>query len=68
MKKIKDSQSVSRLRDGRTGLDPEPSWADSSTVSGCTSQLEFDPATNRGIPSPEGEGVFEKSGLKKKIG
>ena len=53
MKKINNSQSVSRLRDQRTGLEPDPSGADSFTVSGCTSQLEFDSATNRGMPSPE---------------
>ena len=53
MEKTNDSQSVSSLRDQLTGLDPDPSGADSSTVSGRTSQLEFDGATNRGIPSPE---------------
>ena len=53
MEKIYDSQSVSTLRDRRTGLDPDPSGADSSTVSVRTSQLEFDSATNRGIPSSE---------------
>ena len=53
MEKINDSQSVSSLRDRRTGLDPDPSEADSSPVSGRTSQLEFDSATNREIPSPE---------------
>ena len=35
MEKINDSQSVSSLRDWRTGLDPDPSGADSSTVSSC---------------------------------
>ena len=53
MEKINDSQSVSSLRDRRTGLDPDPSGADSSTVSVRTSQLEFDSATNRGVPSSE---------------
>ena len=53
MEKINDSKSVSSLRDHRTGLDPNLSGADSSTVSGPTSQLGFDSATNRGIPSPE---------------
>ena len=53
MEKINNSQSVSSLRDRRTGLDPDPSGADSSIVSGRTSHLEFDSATNRGIPSPE---------------
>ena len=54
MEKINDSQSVSSLRDRRTGLDPDPTWADSSTSSGRTSQLEFNAATNRRIPSHEG--------------
>ena len=53
MDKINDSRSVNSLRIRQTGLDPDPSGADSSTVSGRTSQLEFDSATNRGIPSPE---------------
>ena len=53
MEKINNSQSVSSLRDRRTGLDPDPSGADSSIVGGRTSHLEFDSATNRGIPSPE---------------
>ena len=34
------------LRDRRTGLDPDPSGADSTYVSGCTPQLEFDAATS----------------------
>ena len=34
------------LRDRRTGLDPDPSGADSAYVSGCTPQLEFDAATS----------------------
>ena len=50
MEKINDSKSV---RDCGTGLDPDLSGADSSTVSGRNSQWEFDSATNRGIPSPE---------------
>ena len=53
MRKINDSQSVSSPRYLQTGLDPDPSGADSSTVSGLTFQLEFDFDTNRGIPSPE---------------
>ena len=53
MEKINDSQSVSSLKDRRTGLDPDLSGAGSSTVNGRTSQLEFDSATNRGISSPE---------------
>ena len=53
MKKMNNSQSVSDLRDQSTGLHPDWSGADSSTVSGRTFQLEFDSATNRGIPSPE---------------
>ena len=53
MEKINNSQYVSSFRDGRTGLYPDPTGADSSTVSGRTSQLEFNSATNIGIPSPE---------------
>ena len=53
MEKIDDSQSVSSLRDWQTGLDPYSNRADSSNVIGRTSQLEFDSATKRGIPSPE---------------
>ena len=34
------------LRDRRTGLDPDPSGANSVHVSSCTPQLEFDAATN----------------------
>ena len=53
MEKINDSQSVSCLRNRQTGLDLDLSGADSSTVGGCTFQLEFSPPANRGIPSPE---------------
>ena len=53
MEKINNSQYVSSLRDQQTGLDLDLSGAESFTVSGRTSQLEFDSATNRGIPSPE---------------
>ena len=53
MEKNNDSQFVSSLRGQQTGLDSEPSGIDSSTVSSCTSQLEFDSTTNRGILSPE---------------
>ena len=53
MEKINNSQSVSSQRDWQTGLDPDLSRADNFTVSSRTSQLEFDSATNRGIPSPE---------------
>ena len=53
MKKINNSQSVISLRNGRNGLNPNPSGADSSTVSGRTSQLEFDSAICIGILSPE---------------
>ena len=46
------------LRDQRTGLDPDPSGADSPHVSGCTPQVEFDTATsiatNERIPISEG--------------
>ena len=48
--KINDSQSVSSIGNRQTGLDPDPSGADSSTVSGCIFQVEFDTATKRGIP------------------
>ena len=34
MAKINDSQSVSSLRDQQTGLETDPSVADSSTVTG----------------------------------
>ena len=51
--KNNDSLSANSLRDRRTGLDQNPSGADSSTVSGCTSHLEFDSGTNREIPLPE---------------
>ena len=53
MEKINDSKSFSSLRDQRIGLDPDPSGTDSSAVSGCTSQLKFDSASNRGISSTE---------------
>ena len=52
MEKNNDSQSVSSLRDQQTGLDPDSSGDDSSTVSGCNSQLEFDANNDREIPSP----------------
>ena len=77
---MNDSQSVSSLRDQGNGLDPDQYGADSSAVSGRTSQLGFDSATIRGIPSPEaiqatsGKGnkqsvwMIKKSGHKKKIG
>ena len=45
------------MRGRLTGLDPEPSGADSLHVSVCTPQLEFDAATsiatNRKIPISE---------------
>ena len=47
MEKVNDSQSVSSLRDRRTGLDPDLSGADSFIVSGRTSQLEFHSGTTR---------------------
>ena len=50
---IDDSQSVTSLRDQQPGLDSDSSGADNLTVSGHISQLEFDSATNRRIPSPE---------------
>ena len=46
------------LRKRPTGLDPDPSGADSIHVSGCTPQLQFDAATtittNGRIPISEG--------------
>ena len=42
-----DLRSISSLRDRRTGLVPDPSGADSFTVSGRTPQLELIAATNR---------------------
>ena len=46
------------LRDRQSGLDPDPSGADSLHVSGCTPQLEFDAAssivTTGRIPISEG--------------
>ena len=53
MEKINNSRSASSLRDRQTGMYPDPSGADSSPVSGRTSQLESDSATNKGIPSPK---------------
>ena len=53
MEKINDSQSVSSVMDLQTGLDPDLIRADSSTVIGRTSQMEFDSATNTGIPLSE---------------
>lgn len=34
------------LKDQQTGLNPDPSWADSLHVSGCTSQPDFYAATS----------------------
>ena len=67
MEKINDFQSVSSLRDWWTGLDLDPSGADSSTVSCFTSQLEFDSATNRGIPSPEALQAISGKGNKQPV-
>ena len=53
MEKIDYSQSASSLKGQQAGLDPDPSGADSSTVTGCICQLKSDAATNREIPSPE---------------
>ena len=53
MKKNNDSQSVSSLRDQRTRLDLDLNGAGSSTVSSCTSHLQLDSVTNRGIFSPD---------------
>ena len=54
------------LRDWQTGLDPDPSGADSLHVSGCTPQLEFDTATgiatNGRIPISEGLQVVSGKG------
>ena len=53
MKKNNNSQSVSSLRGQRTRLDLDLNGADSSTVSSCTSHLQLDSVTNRGIFSPD---------------
>ena len=53
MEIVNGSQSLNNLRDRQTGLDPDPSGADSFTVCGCTYQLKFYFATNREIPSTE---------------
>ena len=47
MEKINDSQSISSLRDRQIGLNRGPNGADSSIVSGRTSQLEFDSVNTR---------------------
>ena len=39
------------MRDGRTGQHPDSSGTDNSTVSGFTSQPEFNSANNRVIHS-----------------
>ena len=67
MEKINDSQSISTLKDQRTGLGPDPIGADSSTFTGCTFQLEFDSATNRGIPSPEATQANSGKGNKQPV-
>ena len=57
---------ASSLKDRQTGLDPDPSGADSVHVSGCTPQLEFDAATiittNGRIPISEGLQVASGKG------
>ena len=57
------------LRDRRTGLDPDPSGADSLHVSGCTPQLVIDAATSiatngripisEGLQASSGKGKFQ---------
>ena len=57
------------LRDRRTGLDLEPSGADSANVNGCTPHLEFDAATSittdrrisisDGLQAASGKGKFQ---------
>ena len=57
------------LKDRQTGLDPDPSRADSVHVSGCTPQLEFDAATSittdgripisEGLQAASGKGKFQ---------
>ena len=67
MEKINNSQYVSSFRDQRTGLYPDPTGADSSTFSGHTSQLEFNSATNIGIPSPEATQATSGKGNKEPV-
>ena len=60
---------ASSLRDQQAGLDPDPSGADSTLVSGCTPQLEFDAATiittngripiSEGLQAASGKGKFQ---------
>ena len=54
------------LRDQQTGLDPDPSGAESIHVSGCTPQLELDAAnsitTNEIIPISEGQQAVSGKG------
>ena len=57
------------LREQWTGLDPDPSGADSTHVSGCIPQVEFDAATSittngtipisEGLQAASGKGKFE---------
>ena len=55
------------LRDQQTGLDPDPSGAESLCVNGCISQLEFNAAnsivTNGRIPKKKKE--KERKGKRK---
>ena len=57
------------LTDRWTGLDPDPNGADSTHVSGCTLQLEFDATTSittngripisEGLQATSGKGTFQ---------
>ena len=57
------------LRDWQTGLDPDPSEVDSTHVSGCTPQLNFDASTSittngrtpisKGLQAASGKGKFQ---------
>ena len=67
MEKINNSRSVSSLRDQWTGLEPDQTGTGSSTVSGCTSELELDAATNREIPSPEAIQATSGKGNKQRV-
>ena len=57
------------LRDRQTGLDPDPSGAESVHVSGCTPQLEFDAATSITTNGrfPISEGLQAASGKRKPL-
>ena len=58
-----DPQSFSSLRDQGIGVDPVLSDPNSC----CRSRLEFDYATNRGIPSPEAFQATSSKGNKQPV-